>query len=140
MRSPDEGHDDVDEFEVLEVDLHGKRPEEALRHLARELHTARHRRLERVLVITGQGFGNALHKPILRGKVEEWLLAPEGQRRHHLAGRVLQHLLASTDEAMHRLGAHMALLGDGRRRHRGHPLAHWRTADTSSNFCRCHRR
>jgi len=102
MRSPDEGHDDADEPEVPEVDLHGKRPEEALRHLARELHTARHRRLEHVLVITGQGFGNALHKPILRGKVEEWLLAPEGQRlgvksfeRVHRGGALLVRLAIS---------------------------------------------
>lgn len=73
---PDEGDGPL----VPEVDLHGKRPEDALRHLARELHSARHRRLGRVLVITGQGLGNALQKPILRGKVEAWLLGPEGQR------------------------------------------------------------
>jgi DNA-nicking Smr family endonuclease len=80
-RGPEEDPgDDPDEPLVPEVDLHGKRPEDALRHLARELHSARHRRLTEVLVITGQGFGNALHKPILRGKVEQWLLGPEGQR------------------------------------------------------------
>jgi DNA-nicking Smr family endonuclease len=79
--TPAEGPwDDPEEPLVPEVDLHGKRPDEALRHLARELHTARHRRLREVLVITGQGLGNALHKPILRGKVEQWLLGPEGRR------------------------------------------------------------
>jgi DNA-nicking Smr family endonuclease len=72
--------DDSEEPLVPEVDLHGKRPEEALRHLARELHSARQRRLSVVLVITGQGLGNALHKPILRGKVEAWLTGPEGLR------------------------------------------------------------
>jgi DNA-nicking Smr family endonuclease len=78
---PDEGSwDDPEEPLVPEVDLHGKRPEEALRHLARELHAARHRRLRTVLVITGQGLGNALQKPILRGKVEEWLLGEHGRR------------------------------------------------------------
>ena len=81
MRPPDENSwDDSDEPLVPEVDLHGKRPEDALRHLARELHSARQRRLSEVIVITGQGFGNALKQPILRGKVEQWLLGPEGKR------------------------------------------------------------
>ena len=72
--------DDDEQPLVPEVDLHGRRPDEALRHLARELHAARHRRLRSVLVITGQGLGNALQKPILRGKVEEWLLGEHGRR------------------------------------------------------------
>ena len=72
--------DDSDAPLVPEVDLHGRRPEDALRHLARELHAARQRRLAEVLVITGQGLGNALHKPILRTKVEAWLSGPDGQR------------------------------------------------------------
>ena len=85
QRSDDESHDggEWDEPEeplVPEIDLHGKRPEEALRHLGRELHAARHRRLAEVLVITGQGLGNALHKPILRTMVEEWLRGAEGRR------------------------------------------------------------
>jgi len=78
-------------------------------------------------LVVGVGVGEAPEEGSRRtiGDVAEARpgLAPEGQRRHHLAGRVLQHLLASTDEAMHRLGAHMALLGDGRRRHRGQQLA-----------------
>lgn len=79
--TPDE--DDPGDFDpplVPEVDLHGMRPEQALRHLARELHAARQRRLKEVLVITGRGFGNPLQQPILRGKVEQWLLGPEGRR------------------------------------------------------------
>jgi DNA-nicking Smr family endonuclease len=78
---PDEGPGDDDEEPLVpEVDLHGRRPDEALRHLARELHAARQRRLRSVLVITGQGLGNALQKPILRGKVEAWLLGEQGRR------------------------------------------------------------
>ncbi len=81
IRSSAEGPwDEPEEPLVPEVDLHGKRPDDALRHLGRELHAARARRLPEVLVITGQGLGNALHKPILRTKVEEWLRGPEGQR------------------------------------------------------------
>jgi len=80
-RTPADGPwDEQEEPLVPEVDLHGKRPDEALRHLGRELHAARHRRLREVLVITGQGLGNRLQQPILRTKVEQWLSGPEGQR------------------------------------------------------------
>lgn len=80
-RTSSEGSwDEPEEPLVPEVDLHGKRPDAALRHLGRELHAARQRRLREVLVITGQGLGNPLHQPILRTKVEEWLLGSEGQR------------------------------------------------------------
>jgi len=78
--SDEEFWDEPEEPLVPEVDLHGRRPEDALRHLGRELHAARQRRLTEVLVITGQGLGNALHKPILRTMVEEWLLGAQGQR------------------------------------------------------------
>lgn len=64
----------------MEVDLHGARPEEALRRLARALHTARMRRASELLVITGRGLGNATQKPVLRNRVEEWLRGPEGKR------------------------------------------------------------
>jgi len=81
MRTPAEGTwDEPEEPVVPEVDLHGKRPEAALRHLGRELHAARQRRLREVLVITGQGLGNPLQKPILRTMVEQWLSGPEGRR------------------------------------------------------------
>jgi DNA-nicking Smr family endonuclease len=65
---------------ALEVDLHGQRPEEALRRLSQALHTARVRGGNKVLVITGKGLGNHSQKPILRGKVERWLSGPEGRR------------------------------------------------------------
>ena len=56
-------------------------------------------------LVVGVGVGEAPEEGSRRtiGDVAEARpgLAPEGQRRHHLAGPVLQHLLASTDEAMH---------------------------------------
>jgi DNA-nicking Smr family endonuclease len=63
-----------------EVDLHGLRPEVALRRLAQELHAARIRGVTRVLVITGRGAGNPGQQPVLRRKVEAWLTGPEGRR------------------------------------------------------------
>lgn len=65
---------------IPEVDLHGQRPENALRTLAQAVHTARVRGASKLLVITGKGLGNHQQKPILRGKVERWLTGPEGQR------------------------------------------------------------
>ena len=67
---------------ALEIDLHGVTPEQALRRLGQGLHAAAVRGASRVLVITGKGLGNLAQKPILRGKVEEWLRGPEGQRAH----------------------------------------------------------
>lgn len=64
----------------FQVDLHGMRPDDALRHLARELHTARVRRERRVLVITGRGWGNLEQRPILRLRVESWLLGEQARR------------------------------------------------------------
>jgi DNA-nicking Smr family endonuclease len=64
----------------IEIDLHGRPPKEALRHLGRELHACRLRRCTEVLVITGRGWGNLQQKPVLRPMVEEWLRGPEGQR------------------------------------------------------------
>ena len=64
----------------ITVDLHGLRPEQALRRLAQELHAARVRGEEELLVITGRGWGNAEQKPVLRRRVEEWLRGPEGRR------------------------------------------------------------
>ncbi len=79
-KQPGEDEEAPEQPLVPEVDLHGLAPEAALRHLGRELHAARHRRLAELVVITGQGLGNALQKPILRGKVEAWLAGPEGRR------------------------------------------------------------
>jgi len=64
----------------LEVDLHGLRPEEAMRRLSQGLHAARVRRARRIVVVTGRGMGNAKQQPILRGRVEAWLKGPEGRR------------------------------------------------------------
>ena len=70
------------------VDLHGKRPAEALRHLAQALHTARVRRERRVLVITGRGWGNLEQRPVLRLRVEAWLEGDEARRLGVLGYRV----------------------------------------------------
>lgn len=72
--------DGEEELPVPEVDLHGLAPAAALRRLGRELHAARTRRHAELVVITGQGLGNALQQPILRTKVEAWLAGPEGRR------------------------------------------------------------
>ncbi len=75
---PDPDLDD-DPNPLPELDLHGQKPEQALRSLARELHACRVRRVPVLLVITGRGFGNRLQEPILRTKVERWLDSPEGR-------------------------------------------------------------
>lgn len=64
----------------MEADLHGLRPEDALRRLAQALHTARVRGEPRLRVITGRGWGNRKQQPVLRQQVEQWLRGPEGQR------------------------------------------------------------
>ena len=63
-----------------QIDLHGRRPEEAFRKLAQGLHAARVRGERRVLVITGRGWGNIRQEPILRPRVEAWLKGPDGRR------------------------------------------------------------
>ncbi len=63
-----------------EIDLHGLTPDAAFRRLQRGLHSARVCRQGRVLVITGQGFGNAAQKPVLRQKVESFLRGADGAR------------------------------------------------------------
>ena len=62
------------------VDLHGLRPEEALRRLSQALHAARVRGVETLTAVTGRGWGNREQKPVLRAKVEAWLNGPEGRR------------------------------------------------------------
>lgn len=61
------------------VDLHGLKVEQALRRVAQALHAARVRGRERLLVITGAGWGNADGKAVLRPRVEAWLRGPEGR-------------------------------------------------------------
>jgi DNA-nicking Smr family endonuclease len=61
------------------VDLHGLGVEQALRRVAQALHAARVRRLKRLLIVTGAGWGNPDQKPVLRPKVEAWLRGPEGR-------------------------------------------------------------
>ena len=61
------------------VDLHGLTVAQALRRVAQSLHAARVRRRARILVITGAGWGNAQHEPVLRTHVEAWLRGPEGR-------------------------------------------------------------
>jgi DNA-nicking Smr family endonuclease len=70
--------DDSDDLYVL--DLHGKSPDDALRMLARELHSARVLGHGWVRVVTGRGLGNARQEPILRERVAAWLRGPEGAR------------------------------------------------------------
>ncbi len=74
---------------LREVDLHGLPPFRALRRLELELQAARVRGEERLLVITGRGWGNEKKQPILRGKVEAWLRGAEGARYRVAAIRVV---------------------------------------------------
>lgn len=63
-----------------QVDLHGLSPEQALRRLSQELHSAKVQSLAQLQIITGRGWGNREQKPILRGKIESWLGGPNGKR------------------------------------------------------------
>lgn len=98
---------DDDPNSLPEIDLHGMPPERALRRLASELHTCRMRGDRALLVITGQGYGNRLQKPILRGKVEAWLEGPEARALGALSwtrtarGGALEVRLAHPDDARH---------------------------------------
>jgi len=66
--------------DLEEIDLHGLRPEDALRRVAQGIHACRVRRMDRLKIITGRGWGNLKQQPILRPKVEQWLAGPEGKR------------------------------------------------------------
>jgi DNA-nicking Smr family endonuclease len=68
-----------------EIDLHGLRPEDALRRLSSALVAARLRRATELVVVTGKGLGNLRQEPILRTKVEAWLAGPDGAR-HGVVG------------------------------------------------------
>lgn len=72
-------HPEDPDDEIETVDLHGLTVEQALRRLTQALHTARVRGWKRLLVVTGAGWGNPDHKPVLRPRVEAWLRGPEGR-------------------------------------------------------------
>jgi DNA-nicking Smr family endonuclease len=74
---PAEGLPDDD---LEEIDLHGLRPDDALRRVAQGIHACRVRRMDRVKIITGRGWGNLRQQPVLRPKVEQWLAGTEGKR------------------------------------------------------------
>lgn len=61
------------------LDLHGLRPDQALRRVEQELHAARVQGLPSLTIVTGRGLGNRLQQPVLRGRVEAFL-AREGPR------------------------------------------------------------
>ena len=62
-----------------EVDLHGLRPEQALRRLEQALHAARVRGSTSLLVITGRGWGNDRNEPVLRERMAAWLRSALGR-------------------------------------------------------------
>jgi DNA-nicking Smr family endonuclease len=72
--------DDPPEEDLEEINLHGLRPDDALRRVAQGLHACRVRRMDRLKIITGRGWGNLRQQPILRPRVEQWLAGPEGRR------------------------------------------------------------
>jgi DNA-nicking Smr family endonuclease len=85
----------------FEIDLHGLRPDQALRRLGQELHACRLRQRTEVLVITGRGWGNLQQKPGLRPKFAAWLRGADGQRlgvndfiEHSQGGALLVRLRA----------------------------------------------
>jgi DNA-nicking Smr family endonuclease len=49
------------------------------------LHQARVQGAPEVEIITGRGLGNAQASPVLRTRVEAWLLGPEGRRNGALS-------------------------------------------------------
>lgn len=82
-----------EQWESEPVDLHGLTVEQGLRRVAQELHAARVRRVDRLLIITGAGWGSPDGRARLRQAVEEWLRGPLGReagvkdvRRVHKGG------------------------------------------------------
>jgi DNA-nicking Smr family endonuclease len=102
---------DDDSKPVPTIDLHRRTAAEAVRILERELHSARVRGFPAVIVITGRGYGNAEHEPILRGKVERWLATPAARsrgvrsfRRVHKEGALEVRLAVAGEHGRHRGG------------------------------------
>jgi DNA-nicking Smr family endonuclease len=64
---------------VREIDLHGLGVDPALRRVRQELHAARVQGSERLVLVTGAGWGNREQKPVLREALERWLRTPEAR-------------------------------------------------------------
>lgn len=62
------------------LDLHGYGVQRALARLVQELHACRLRGVERLLVITGRGWGTRTGTGVLTPVVRAWLEGPEGRR------------------------------------------------------------
>lgn len=62
-----------------EVDLHGMRVEQAIRHLTGELTFCRARNMTPVLVIVGKGWNSPGGKPVMGPAIVKWLRGPEGR-------------------------------------------------------------
>ena len=76
---PPDGEEAAEPDDPEAIDLHGLRPEDALRRLAQGIHACRVRRVDRLRIITGRGWGNLRQQPILRPRVEQWLAGPDGR-------------------------------------------------------------
>ena len=81
VSSPHEDSDDDEQDPPPELDLHGLKPEQALRRLANEIHACRVRRAPELVVITGRGLHNPQGQPVLRERVAAWLASPEARQR-----------------------------------------------------------
>jgi DNA-nicking Smr family endonuclease len=63
----------------MEVDLHGKHLESALRVVKQAVSDARRRGLTRLAFITGKGLGAPDGQPVLKPAVETWLRGAEAR-------------------------------------------------------------
>lgn len=63
-----------------EIDLHGKKVEQALRHLEEVLTRLRVARILHLRIITGRGWGSPEGRARLKPAVKEWLSGPQGER------------------------------------------------------------
>lgn len=63
------------------IDLHGRRSDEALHLVELAVHRARVRGHTQVRVVTGRGWGNQRHEPVLRTRIEEWTRSADARAR-----------------------------------------------------------
>jgi hypothetical protein len=68
-----------DSNSLPELDFHRRTAAEAERLVRQALHTWRVQGVERAILVTGRGYGNAKQEPVLRTKVERWLDSPEAR-------------------------------------------------------------